>query len=77
MMNDKDSNSVLLDRSISAQDFRSFGLQQLAYVREMNLSGKKAWAIHAADGTQLTLIDSKDMAMALVRHNDLEAVAIH
>ncbi len=77
MMNDKDSSSVLLDRSISAQDFRSFGLQQLAYVREMDLSGKKAWAIHAADGTQLTLIDSKDMAMALVRHNDLEAVAIH
>lgn len=74
---DKDLNSVAFFRGLSAQDFRNFGVQQVAYIRPVMVQNKTAYAIHAADGTPLSVMDTRDTALIAVRHNDLEAVTVH
>jgi hypothetical protein len=51
----------------------------VAYVRSLNLSGnpRPVFGVYAADGTQLSVLDNMDMAMATLRHNDLMAVTLH
>lgn len=72
-------NSKSLDRdlkNISLQEFLNFGIRDVAYIRKIDIENKTAYAIHAADGTPLTIMETLDSALLAVRHNDLEAVTI-
>ncbi|MCM2342958.1 MAG: DUF1150 domain-containing protein [Alphaproteobacteria bacterium] len=64
-------------RDLSAQDFLAFGLAQMAYVRPIKVEGQAAWALHAADGTVLTIQNQALLVEALARQNDLEPVSLH
>lgn len=64
-------------RNISAQDFLTFGIHQVAYVRPVVQQGQTAWSLHAADGTALTIQNSAHLAAVIARQNDLEPVVIH
>ncbi|MGB4108170.1 MAG: DUF1150 family protein [Alphaproteobacteria bacterium] len=77
MINNKDLNSIAFFKGLSAQDFRNFGVQQLAYIRPVMIQNRPAFAIHAADGTPLSVMDTRDTAIIAVRHNDLEPVTVH
>jgi hypothetical protein len=63
-------------RNLSTQAFLSFGINQIAYVRSVNVSGQTAYALHAADGSALTVIDSLEGAIIAARQNDLEPVTL-
>jgi hypothetical protein len=76
-MTNKDTNSVEFFKGLSPQDFRNFGVQQVAYIRPVVVQNKKAYAIHAADGTPLSVMDTHDTAIIAVRHNDLEPATVH
>lgn len=69
------STAVL--RDLSAQDFLAFGLAQLAYIRPIKVEGQIAWALHAADGTVLTIQNQASLVEALARQNDLDPVSVH
>ena len=64
-------------RELSPQDFLSFGMQDIAYVREVEIDGQVGYAVHAADGTPLSVMDSMAEATTLIHHNDLETVILH
>lgn len=64
-------------KTLTQQDFLDFGLHQIAYIRPVRISNRKAYAIHAADGTPLSVMDTFDTAIIAVRHNDLEAATVH
>ncbi|HZS85156.1 MAG TPA: DUF1150 family protein [Stellaceae bacterium] len=64
-------------RHISPQEFALLGVQGVAYVKSVTVNGTKAYAIHAADGTQLALAPSRELALATVRQNELEAASVH
>ncbi len=66
-------------KSLSPKDFLKIGINEIAYVRPISLSGKSepAYGVYAADGTQLSVLDNMDMAMATLRHNDLMVVTLH
>ncbi|MBP2300164.1 hypothetical protein J2850_002870 [Azospirillum picis] len=64
-------------RQISAQDFASFGLGDVAYVRPVEVDGVAAFAIHAADGTPLSVVDGRELAFAAIVQNDMEPVSLH
>jgi len=66
--------SPTLVRHLSAEDF---GVNHLAYVKPVLVNGVAAFAIHAADGTQLTVLPDRDVASAAVRQNDLEPMSVH
>lgn len=79
-MNDISNQDGLRDmlRALSSQDFLKVGMNEIAYVRPVQLSNhKSAFGVYAADGTQLSLLDSMDMAVATLRHNDLIPVTLH
>ncbi|MGB4057428.1 MAG: DUF1150 family protein [Alphaproteobacteria bacterium] len=76
-MTEKNTNPGDFLKTLSAQDFRNFGVHQVAYIRPVVVENKKAYAIHAADGTPLSVMDTHDTAMVAVRHNDLEPVTVH
>jgi hypothetical protein len=73
----KSANTETVLKALSRQDFLNFGMQQVAYIRPVNIQNRTAYAIHAADGTPLSVMDSFDTALTAVRHNDLEAVTVH
>jgi hypothetical protein len=62
---------------LSAQAFAALGLQDVAYVKPVERDGKTMIAVHAADGMELALAESRDVAIAFIRQNDLEAVSAH
>lgn len=64
-------------RHISPQDFAAMGVQQLAYIRPVVVNGVTAYAIHAADGTQIGMAPQRDLAFAAVIQNELEPVSLH
>lgn len=76
MSNDKTGTASEALKKITTQDFLRFGVQQVAYVRPVRVEDRVAWAIHAADGTPLTVTDDREVAIALVRHNELEPVTV-
>ncbi len=62
---------------ISPQDFVSLGLQQVAYVKPVMIAGAPAFAVHAADGTQIAVMADRRIAVATIKQHDLEAVSVH
>jgi hypothetical protein len=64
-------------RMISPSELAALGLQGLAYVKPVRIDGADAYAIFAADGTQLAIVPSKGLALAAIREHDLEAVSVH
>ena len=49
----------------------------MAYVKETMVDGNAAFAVHAADGTPLTVMNNRDEAFAVCVQNDLEPVSAH
>ncbi len=64
-------------RAIAPADLAMLGIQDLAYVRPIAAKGKRGFAIHAADGTQLAVTASEAEALGIIRQNDLEPVSVH
>lgn len=64
-------------KNLSDNDFLNFGMQQVAYVRPVKLDEGEVYAVHAADGTTLSVMDSLDTAVVMIRHNDLEPITVH
>lgn len=63
--------------TISRQDFLALGMNHLAYIKSVELEGKPAYAVFAADGSQLAVMPNRDVAAAAVRQHDMEPVSIH
>ena len=64
-------------RQISAQEFALLGMQDMAYIRRVVVNDEAGIAIHAADGTEVAILPSRDLACATVRQHDLEPVSVH
>lgn len=63
-------------RNLSAQAFLNFGVNQIAYIRSVNMGGQTAYALHGADGSALVVIDTLESAILAARQNDLEPVTL-
>jgi hypothetical protein len=64
-------------RELSPQDFALIGMQQLAYIKPTVVNGVTGFSIHAADGTQIGMAPSRDIAFAAVKQHELEPVSMH
>lgn len=64
-------------RPMSNVDFANWGLPQVAFVKRITVDNMVGWSIHAADGTQVGLAPSRDLAFAAIRQHDLEPVSVH
>ena len=75
-MDIKSEHKDIILRGISEQDFLSLGTGHIAYIKPVQVMNRTAFALHAADGTALTLTDSNESAWALARQNDLDPVTL-
>ncbi len=62
----------------TVQDLAAWGVNDVAYIKTVDKDdGSSAYAIHAADGTQMATMNDRETAFAAVRQNDLEPVSVH
>ncbi|HEX3525400.1 MAG TPA: DUF1150 family protein [Stellaceae bacterium] len=64
-------------RHMSSRELALFGMQDLAYVKPVLVDGVSAFAVHAADGTQITVLPDREIALATLRQHDLEPLSVH
>lgn len=76
-MNTRNQNPEDSSAAVSPRDLATAGLNSMAYIRPMTEKGMQFFAIHAADGTQLSVVESRDLAEAAVRQHDMEPVSVH
>lgn len=64
-------------REMTAQDFVALGVSDLAYIKPVEIDGQGLYAVFAADGTQVVVLPSREVAVATIRRHDLEPVSVH
>jgi hypothetical protein len=64
-------------RQISAHDLAALGVQDMAFVKMVNVNDEIVYAVHAADGTQMALMSDRAVAFAAIRQNGMEPVSVH
>jgi len=67
-------------KDLSHQDFLDVGMDQIAYIRCVAAEKKsdpETYVIHAADGSQISVMDSYDTAVAAIRMNDLFPITLN
>ncbi|MGE3622810.1 MAG: DUF1150 family protein [Bdellovibrionales bacterium] len=62
---------------LSNNDFGNLGLEDTAYIKCVVVDGQKLHAIHAADGTPLTVVAERDTAFATVRQHEMQPASVH
>jgi hypothetical protein len=51
-------------------------MQQFAYIKPSVVDGVSGFSIHAADGTQIGMAESRDVAFAALKQHDLVPVSL-
>ncbi len=72
----KTSDVTQILKGLSSQDFLSFGLQNIAYIKEVEIDNEKVFAVHAADGTPLSVIASHEEARSVIDRQDLKFITL-
>jgi hypothetical protein len=63
-------------RHLSAAQFGSLGVSQVAYVKPVIVNGAPAFAIHAADGTPMAVTEDQDVALAAIAQHEMLATLV-
>ena len=63
--------------TFTPQEFALLGLQDIAYVKRIIVNDAPAFAVCAADGTQIAVLNDYQVALAAVRQHDLEPLSVH
>ena len=85
------SDQVQPHSPMSAEDFAVFGGSKVAYIRAIRSEdvafiypdapdlepGLALFALSAADGTAIMITDSREAAVALAAHHQLDTVSVH
>ena len=64
-------------KRITPQDWASFAVDNIAFVRQVEADGQMAWGIFAADGTPLSVVTERVIAHAAIRQHGLEPADVH
>jgi hypothetical protein len=64
-------------KGLSPTDLLVFGLNNIAYLRPAVVNGQSIYGIHAADGSQLALVATREVGLAAMYEHDLEPVSLH
>lgn len=76
MQVNKDSDLL---KQLSPKEFLGVGMNQIAYIRVIPTGHEDdaVFSIHAADGTQLSIVPNYEEAVMAARTNDLYPVTLH
>ena len=63
-------------RHLSAQELLALGLKDIAYLKDVEVDGETAIAIHAANGQQIALLPDRMAAVAAAWENGLAPMSL-
>ncbi len=64
-------------RHMSREALAALGVDQIAYIKPVEIEHEMRFAVHTADGTGVTVFPSLELARLAIRQNDLEPVSVH
>jgi len=64
-------------RHMTRAELRELGLTRLVYLRCGTVDGQPAYALHAADGTPMAVVEDLELAIELADANDMTFVSVH
>jgi hypothetical protein len=72
------TQAVRIDiRHLTVEQLAGLGVSQIAYVKPVMMNGTVAFAIHAADGTPMAMVDDRDLAVAAIRQHEMLPTLVH
>jgi hypothetical protein len=71
------TSSAEILKNLTTRDFLTLGIHNIAYVKPVLVENRTAYAIHAADGTPLSVMNDLRSALGLILNNELEPVTLH
>ncbi len=71
------AQNIDLLRQITSHDLAGLGLNDIAYVTPKFVADVTVFAIHTADGNEVAVVETQDLAIATILQNDLELVQVH
>jgi hypothetical protein len=72
-----DGSAVADPRQMTSAQLRRLGMPWMVYLRSGTVDGQTAYAIHAADGTAMAVVEDVELAMELASEHDMTFVAVH
>ena len=66
-----------LKTKLNSNELGNLGIENIAYVKTVTVDGEKLHAIHAADGTPLTVVSDRNLAFATVSQHDMQPMSVH
>jgi hypothetical protein len=64
-------------RHMTVEQLAGLGVSQIAYVKPVMMNGTTAYAIHAADGTQMAIAGDQELAVAAIHQHEMLATLVH
>lgn len=64
-------------KELSPQELGLLGIEAVAYVKPVFVEGVAAFAVHAADGSQIAIVLTREAAQAIVQRNGMVPVSVH
>ena len=64
-------------RHMTRSELLRLGMPRLVYLRCGTVDGQTAYAIHAADGTAMAVVEDVEIAIELAAAHDMTFVAVH
>jgi hypothetical protein len=62
---------------MSENAFAMWGVDDVAYIRALDVNGQHVWGIFAADGNSLGMVPDRDLAFAAAIQNDKIPLSVH
>jgi hypothetical protein len=62
---------------MTSAQLRRLGVPWLVYLRSGKINGEVAYAIHAADGTPMAVVEDVEVALDLASANNMTFVTVH
>lgn len=75
-MSEKTVDVAEMLKGLSVQDFLAFGVHDIAYIKQIEVDDEIAYAVHAADGTPLSVIKELQEAEFLIQDKDLSYTTV-
>jgi hypothetical protein len=64
-------------RRMTRGELLRLGMPRLAYLRCGTIDGQPAYALHAADGTAMAVVEDIEVAIEFASENDMMFVSVH
>ncbi|MFT5181481.1 MAG: hypothetical protein ACI8S3_001365 [Alphaproteobacteria bacterium] len=58
-------------------EFAALGVEDLAYVKPKKSDGRQMYSIHTADGSEVAVVEGRELAFATITQNELEPLSVH